>query len=98
VLDSRDLAPIPQLAVTFAPNRSREPRLTDDHGRPLMGHAEDLGDLGEADGLRRHGLGVAGLRHVHIWIVDGKAAGIAVTKGSRISLLGVHPRFSSPRR
>jgi hypothetical protein len=47
----RNLAPIPEAALTFAADRDREPRLTDDHGRSLVGDAEDGGDLDELNGL-----------------------------------------------
>jgi hypothetical protein len=42
----RDLAPIPEAALTLTADRLWEPPLTDDYGRPLVGHAEDFGDLG----------------------------------------------------
>jgi hypothetical protein len=50
-----DLAPIPDAALTLAADRRRKRRLADDHRRALVGHAENLGDLDQTDGLRRHG-------------------------------------------
>jgi hypothetical protein len=40
----RDLAPIPEAALTFAPDRLREAVARDDPARSLMAHAEELGD------------------------------------------------------
>lgn len=45
-----DLRPIQEAALTFAADRGGESRLASDHGCALMGHAEDLDDLDEADG------------------------------------------------
>jgi len=49
--DPLDLAPIPDPALTLLADRRGEPRLTGDHGRPLVGHAEELGDLEDPCGL-----------------------------------------------
>ena len=38
--------------MSLAADRLGEPRLADDHGRALVGDAEDFGDLGDVDGPR----------------------------------------------
>jgi hypothetical protein len=58
-----DFAPIQQPALTFAADEVGESRLAIDLGRALLGHAEDLSDLGEADlPWLRHGSKARGWR------------------------------------
>jgi hypothetical protein len=51
-----DLAPVLQTALTLAPDRSGEARLVGDLVGALLAHAEEFGDLDDANGarLRRH--------------------------------------------
>jgi hypothetical protein len=51
----RDIAPIPDAALTFPSDRSREARVVGDLAGSLVAHVEKVGDLDDADGLRWHG-------------------------------------------